>query len=111
MSPMASMELAVVITVPLAVLLVALLLTVYFVYRWSCCCKTRGGANCWSFCKAVGAADNWSCCATRDREGNDGESSNTLSDFVTPEAIIPEGNYCYSNLQKGVLYTHPMFQL
>ena len=88
---MASMELAVIITVPLAVLVVALLLTVYFVYRWNCCCKVRDGTNRWSFCKSVGMADNWSCCNTRGREGNDGERNNTLSDLVTPEAIIPEG--------------------
>lgn len=92
MSHMASMELAVIITVPLAVFLVALLLTVYFVYRWSCC-RVRGGVNHWSFWRAVGVADSWNCCSTRGREGND-EENNIMSDLVTPEAIIPEGkNY------------------
>lgn len=92
MSPMASLELAVIIIIPLAVLLVVLLLTMYCIYYWSCR-RIRGGADHLSFCRVMCVADNWSCCRTR--EESDGESNNMFTDFVTPEAIIPQGRVSY----------------
>jgi len=40
-----NIQLAVIITVPLATLLVALLLATYCVYHWNCCKRRVGGAD------------------------------------------------------------------
>ena len=87
---MASLELAVIITVPLAVILVIIvLLAIYCVCYWSYC-RTRRVANNQTFCRLMCVTNNRTC-HNGGEERSDIERNEMFTDHITPEAIVPQG--------------------
>ena len=87
---MASLELAVIITVPLAVILVIIVLSaIYCVCYWSYS-RTRMAANNQT-CRMMCVTNNQICCRNDGEERSDIEGNEMFTDHVTPEAIVPQG--------------------